>query len=205
MPVHNRTQATRLAPAWFAKDALRFFSGRIGTFYATDDGAYFTTSERKDWRSPRLYTVRHITDEGTVSTVGEFQGYESSYAARKAAKALWHASFQRLPETPAERATADEMTAQVIRDLYARVPGATASPRPGVITMAVSQPVSPHVVAEMQERFAELDSIARRLEVVKQTTIQARYYGQLADRGENISMESTPYDADGRWHSRSHP
>lgn len=58
---------------------------------------------------------------------------------------------------------------------------------------------------ERREYAARLDSIERRLGVVKSIEMRAREFGQQADRGDNIAMESTPYDKAGQWHSRSHP
>ena len=76
---------------WFDADAKRFFASRISEpVYPTPDGAkvYFVSSERYE-REPRMYTVRVMDwDTGSVDTVGEFQEYKTSAAARKVAAQL---------------------------------------------------------------------------------------------------------------------
>lgn len=74
---------------WFEPATMRFFSSHVsGEVYPFPGGATFVSSERYDARSPRRYTVRVATvDGGHVGTVGEFQGYATLRAARKAAQA----------------------------------------------------------------------------------------------------------------------
>ena len=77
---------------WFSEGAKGFFHSRWGAYgYQSTDGqrVYFVSSERFDWRSPRLYTVRvytHATDD--IDTVGKFQQYASRNGADKAAQRL---------------------------------------------------------------------------------------------------------------------
>lgn len=74
---------------WFSKDTMRFFNSRVcGGLVG---GRYFVTSEKYDYDSPRLYTVREVNADGTVDTVGEFQGYDT---ADKAKRAAWRMSCQ---------------------------------------------------------------------------------------------------------------
>jgi len=74
---------------FFSESSKRFFSSRIGSnTFAGADGWYFTTSEQFDWKSPRLYTVRRMTERGSVDTVGEFQAYRTSDSAKRAAQRL---------------------------------------------------------------------------------------------------------------------
>ena len=74
---------------WFDPDALRFFSSRISEqIYG---GRLFISSEA--FKSPhgdypRAYTVRMVSDDGSVSTVGEFQGHRTLANARKEARAI---------------------------------------------------------------------------------------------------------------------
>lgn len=71
---------------WFSPDTVRFFNSRIGrSLYG---GRYFVTSERYEWDAPRLYTVRRANADGTIDTVGEFQGYATSYMAKRAIREL---------------------------------------------------------------------------------------------------------------------
>lgn len=71
---------------FFDADTLRFFNSRILGGVIGD--GYFITSEKYDYNSPRLYTIRHANADGSISTVGEFQHYETAHAARKDAHKL---------------------------------------------------------------------------------------------------------------------
>lgn len=65
---------------WFDRDTMRFFKTKIESRLIA--GHRFVTSERgPDER--RRYTVRDARPDGTIDTIGEFQGY----ATRKAAMA----------------------------------------------------------------------------------------------------------------------
>ncbi len=75
---------------WFEPSTLRFFGSRIlPTIYYH---RYFISSEQDKTidgpAAPRLYTIRHAADNGSVSTVGNFQAYTSAKAAQRALKAL---------------------------------------------------------------------------------------------------------------------
>jgi len=80
----------RAGKHFFSKDAMRFFKSRVSVNVHTGPGGIFiVTSERFDWNSPRLYTVRKVSEDcSDVSTVGEFQGYRTSAAAHKEAERL---------------------------------------------------------------------------------------------------------------------
>jgi hypothetical protein len=78
---------------FFDADTLRFFNSRVSEMvYSTTDGKtmFFVTSERMDWTTPRLYTVRKATLGETgifdISTVGEFQEYMSRSGAHERAQ-----------------------------------------------------------------------------------------------------------------------
>ncbi len=71
---------------FFDPSSLRFFSSRIGrTSYR---GRLFVTSEQfhgsDGYVADRLYTVRCAMDDGSIETVGGFQQYATSSAARAA-------------------------------------------------------------------------------------------------------------------------
>lgn len=52
-------------------------------------GVFFVTSEQFDDESPRLFTIRRIDwDNGTISTVGKFQQYETLEEAMTEVKRL---------------------------------------------------------------------------------------------------------------------
>jgi hypothetical protein len=73
---------------WFSPDTLRFFSSRISRrVWSVPDGCLFVTSEQCRFSAgyPRLYSVRYCADNGEVSTVGEFQQYETLKQAHGAA------------------------------------------------------------------------------------------------------------------------
>jgi hypothetical protein len=73
---------------YFDADTMRFFDSRVldGTY----GGRFFITSERSgfDRSSPRFYTVREFMPDGSIETVGDFNGHGTSGAARRAAREL---------------------------------------------------------------------------------------------------------------------
>ena len=77
---------------WFDKDTMKFFNTRIVTGILKEK--YFISSEfYRDWqtgdREPTKYTIREVNwKTGDVSTVGEFQAYDSLKAAKEAVKDL---------------------------------------------------------------------------------------------------------------------
>lgn len=68
---------------YFSKDTMRFFKTRV--LDGVHGGRYFVTSE-KGPSGVRAYTVRKADDDGTISTVGEFQAYSTASEARTAAR-----------------------------------------------------------------------------------------------------------------------
>lgn len=72
---------------FFEPAAMRFFRSRIegGPYGYT---GYFVTSEQFDSDSPRLYTIRHANEDGSIATVGEFQAYATRAAAVAEARYL---------------------------------------------------------------------------------------------------------------------
>lgn len=71
---------------FFDPDTLRFFDSRILGGVIGD--GYFVTSERCDYDSPRLYTVRRANANGSIDRVGEFQQFKTAHAARTYAKKI---------------------------------------------------------------------------------------------------------------------
>lgn len=67
---------------WFSPDTMRFFRGRIESELVA--GRWFVSSEQYDDESPRLYTVREVQPDASIETIGDFQGYRTKAAARKA-------------------------------------------------------------------------------------------------------------------------
>ena len=80
---------------WFSKDTMRFFQSRISqNVYYGKDLLFFVSSERQNYDTPRLYTVRAYDPKNDrIQTVGEFQGYKTSGGANKAAERLALESF----------------------------------------------------------------------------------------------------------------
>ena len=60
---------------WFDPQTLAYFRGRIETDLI--DGRWFVSSEQHGEDAPRMYTVRAVASDGTVSTVGEYHAYGS--------------------------------------------------------------------------------------------------------------------------------
>ncbi len=80
---------------FFDRDTMRFFASRVldGCYPAADgSGTYFVTSEqfRPSHGAPaaRRYSVRISRLDGSVDSVGEFQAFATSRAARAEAKRL---------------------------------------------------------------------------------------------------------------------
>lgn len=66
---------------WFDPDTMRFFRTRLGQeLYA---GKYFITSEQGP-SGVRKWSIRVACVDGTIDTLGEFQAYHSTSAARYA-------------------------------------------------------------------------------------------------------------------------
>jgi len=87
-----KRESAELGSLFFDKGAVRFFNSRlIEHIHEGPGGTFFITSEQFDENTPRLYTVRKFDPSkgrGCVETVGEFQQYETSRAAHKAAGRL---------------------------------------------------------------------------------------------------------------------
>lgn len=85
-----RAANAALGHNWFRRDTMRFWNTRIESRLI--GRRYFVTSEKMDapYEPPatRLFTVRRVNDDGSVETVGEFQGYETREDALTAARAL---------------------------------------------------------------------------------------------------------------------
>lgn len=73
---------------WFDRNTMRAFQSRIeSTVY---HGRYFISSEQFvpacGPAETRRYTIRKADDDGSISTVGNFQQYASVREARRAAR-----------------------------------------------------------------------------------------------------------------------
>ena len=67
---------------FFSPGSMRFFNSRLcHEVFPTKNGAYFITSEKFDYKSPRLYTVRFFDLNDDIKTVGEFQAFETKAQA----------------------------------------------------------------------------------------------------------------------------
>jgi len=77
---------------FFDKSAIRFFNSKIANrAYLNKDRsrAFFITSEKFDYKSPRLFTIRYCNlrnisekeREGSTETIGEFQQYKNRSSA----------------------------------------------------------------------------------------------------------------------------
>lgn len=74
---------------FFSAGATRFFSShysQIAYYQPQTDCYFFVSSEQFDSKTPRRYTVRRLNLSGGVDTIGDFQQYETSRQAHKAAR-----------------------------------------------------------------------------------------------------------------------
>ncbi len=63
---------------WFDEGALRFFDSRIDNVLHA--GRYFITSEQfhgSTHSNPRRWSIREVSADGSIETVGDFQAYAS--------------------------------------------------------------------------------------------------------------------------------
>lgn len=80
---------------FFYPDTMRFFSSRIQT-NPPYKGRVFVTSERMNWNSPRLYSVRVIQPSGNIETIGDFQGFATRQSAHRFAEKYAAENFERV-------------------------------------------------------------------------------------------------------------
>jgi hypothetical protein len=65
---------------FFDPQAMRFFNSKIESELI--EGRYFITSERYDTDSPKLYTIRQISETGQIlGDLGEFQEFDTLQGA----------------------------------------------------------------------------------------------------------------------------
>ena len=100
---------------FFSQDTMKFFSSRIQTM-PPYGGRVFVTSERMNWNSPRLYTVRMIRPDGSINTINPdltfrsegFQYFTSHKSAHRFAASYAAENFvvfeNKSIEIPMERA-----------------------------------------------------------------------------------------------------
>ncbi len=88
---HNRNNGYH----FFSPDTMRFFSSRIQSL-PPYKGRVFVTSERMNWNSPRLYSVRVIQPSGNIETIGDFGGFTSRQSAHRFAESYAAQNFVRV-------------------------------------------------------------------------------------------------------------
>jgi hypothetical protein len=71
---------------FFDKDAMSFFRSRIES--GMIGGKFFITSEQFDADSPRFYSIRRANDDGSVTTLSQFQQYSTLAEALTVAKSF---------------------------------------------------------------------------------------------------------------------
>jgi hypothetical protein len=80
---------------WFSAGDVAFFGSRV--LPRVYGGHFFVTSERLKYVDPstsarvtlkRLYTVRFASEDGSIDTVGEYQGYDTAGKAKYAASEM---------------------------------------------------------------------------------------------------------------------
>ena len=70
---------------WFDTATIKFFNSKYSSELV--EGRWFWSSEKAPGE-PRRYTVREVTPDGHISTVGEFQAYGTREAAQRAIRDL---------------------------------------------------------------------------------------------------------------------
>ena len=80
---------------FFSPDNMRFFNSRIQT-NPPYKGRVFVTSERMNWNSPRLYSVRAVQPSGNIQTIGDFGGFTSRQSAHRFAEKYASENFERV-------------------------------------------------------------------------------------------------------------
>jgi len=73
---------------FFERNTMSFFQSRVSRKL---HGHYFVTSERPRWdqNARRSYTVRMVTDDGLIHTLGEFGQFATSKQAHEKAARMW--------------------------------------------------------------------------------------------------------------------
>jgi hypothetical protein len=89
-----RSANRKIGNHWFDRGTLKFFNTKIES--GLIGGRYFITSERYDETQPRLYSIRIARPDGTIGTVGDFQGYTSREDAREAVRGIVKGEGQRV-------------------------------------------------------------------------------------------------------------
>lgn len=92
---HIKTFCWNRGSHFFSPDTMRFFSSRI-QMTPPYKGRVFVTSERMNWNSPRLYTVRVVKPSGHIETIGDFGGFTSRQSAHHYAEAYASEHFERV-------------------------------------------------------------------------------------------------------------
>jgi len=92
---HIKSYCWNRGSHFFSPDSMRFFNSRIQT-NPPYKGRVFVTSERMNWNSPRLYTVRVVQTSGDIKTIGDFGGFTSRQSAHRYAKKYAAQNFERV-------------------------------------------------------------------------------------------------------------
>ena len=74
---------------FFSKESMNFFNSKININQQTQNNHnMFITSEKFDYNSPRLYTIRMFLKENYICTFSDFQQFETLSQAKKELKKL---------------------------------------------------------------------------------------------------------------------
>ena len=80
---------------FFSANNKRWLNSRIQTT-PPYKGRVFVTSERMNWNSPRLYTVRVVKPSGHIETIGDFGAFTSRQSAHRFAEKYAAENFVRV-------------------------------------------------------------------------------------------------------------
>jgi hypothetical protein len=65
---------SKIGDHWFTPGTMDYFNSIIETDILY--GKYFITSERYHYSNEKKYTVREVSPDGSIDTVGEFMQYD---------------------------------------------------------------------------------------------------------------------------------
>ena len=92
---HIKSYCWNRGSHFFSPESMRFFSSRIQS-NPPYKGRVFVTSERMNWNSPRLYTVRAVQPSGNIETIGDFGAFTSRQSAHRFAEKYAAENFERV-------------------------------------------------------------------------------------------------------------
>ena len=89
MQKYTLNEIMRKNENFFSRESMKFFNSKINMNQQTQNNFnMFITSEKFDYNSPRLYTIRMFLKENYICTFSDFQQFETLSQAKKELKKL---------------------------------------------------------------------------------------------------------------------